>query len=95
MYTPEEKIILQVRPGITDWASIWNADEGSLLVGAADPDQAYLNLIRPTKIRLQMQYVSESGLWADLKIILLTLMAITRPQSRTVHEVRRRLAVIT
>jgi lipopolysaccharide/colanic/teichoic acid biosynthesis glycosyltransferase len=95
MYTPEEKKILQVRPGITDWASIWNADEGSLLVGAEDPDQAYLNLIRPTKIRLQLQYVRESGLWADMKIILLTLMAIARPQSRTVHEVRRRLAVIT
>jgi hypothetical protein len=46
---------LTVRPGITDWASIWNSDEGSLLAGVEDPDRAYLELIRPTKLKLQFE----------------------------------------
>ena len=37
-YSEEEQVILHVRPGITDWASIWNSDEGAVLIGAPDPD---------------------------------------------------------
>jgi lipopolysaccharide/colanic/teichoic acid biosynthesis glycosyltransferase len=95
LYTLKEKMIMQVRPGITDWASIWNADEGSILAGAEDPDQAYLKLIRPTKIKLQMKYAHESCFSTDLKIILLTLAALLRPESQTISEVRSRLAVMT
>lgn len=76
MYTKEEMAILSVRPGITDWASIWNSDEGAILVGSTDPDRDYLEKIRPEKIRLQLKYVSEKSFWTDLKIILLTLKAI-------------------
>ncbi len=73
MYTDDEKIILTVRPGITDWASIWNSDEGAILAGAEDPDQAYLELIRPEKIRLQLEYVRQRSLKTDLRIIFQTL----------------------
>jgi lipopolysaccharide/colanic/teichoic acid biosynthesis glycosyltransferase len=73
MYSQEEKIILSVRPGITDWASIWNPDEGKILQGSSDPDKTYLEIIRPGKIRLQMKYVRERSFWADLKIIWATL----------------------
>ncbi len=76
MYTQEEKMILNVRPGITDWASIWNSDEGAVLAGAADPDQAYLELIRPGKIRLQMEYVKRQSFSVDIKIIFQTLMKL-------------------
>jgi lipopolysaccharide/colanic/teichoic acid biosynthesis glycosyltransferase len=76
MYTEEEKVILTVRPGITDWASIWNPDEGAILVGSTDPDGDYLEMIRPEKIRLQLKYVSELSFWSDLKIIFLTLKTI-------------------
>lgn len=76
LYMDEEKIILNVRPGITDWASIWNSDEGAILAGSTDPDKDYLEKIRPEKIRLQLKYVSEKSFWTDLKIILLTLKAI-------------------
>ncbi len=88
MYTEEEKAILEVKPGITDWASIWNSDEGAVLAGAADPDQAYLELIRPTKIKLQLKYGRECSLATDLKIILLTLCAIVKPESQAVREIR-------
>lgn len=68
--------ILSVRPGITDWASIWNADEGRVLAGARDPDRAYEILIQPTKLELQLRYVRERGFWTDIKIIVYTLRRI-------------------
>jgi lipopolysaccharide/colanic/teichoic acid biosynthesis glycosyltransferase len=92
MFTGEEKAILGIRPGITDWASLWNPDEGSLLAGAADPDRAYEELIRPTKLKLQLEYARNHSLCSDLKIIFLTLLAIIRPQSRSLMEIKRRLA---
>jgi lipopolysaccharide/colanic/teichoic acid biosynthesis glycosyltransferase len=76
MYTNDEKVILSLRPGITDWASIWNPDEGALLAGSADPDRDYIEKIRPEKIRLQMKYFKEQSFLTDIKIILLTLKTI-------------------
>ena len=74
MFTEEEKkVILSVKPGITDWACIWNPDEGKLLAGSDDPDRDYLEKIRPEKIRLQLKYVKEHSFWIDFKIMLLTL----------------------
>ena len=76
LFTEEEKAILTVRPGITDWASIWNYDEGALLAGAADPERVYLGKIRPEKTRLQLKYVREHSFWVDLKILFLTLTTL-------------------
>ncbi|MCG6537281.1 MAG: sugar transferase, partial [Syntrophales bacterium LBB04] len=87
MYTAEEKVILTVRPGITDWASIWNSDEGAILAGSIDPDKAYLELIRPTKLKLQLRYVRERSFWVDLKIIFLTALAIFQPESQAVRQI--------
>ncbi len=91
MFTGEEQAILNVRPGITDWASIWNPDEGNILAGAEDPDRAYLELIRPTKLKLQLRYTQTQSLLTDLKIIFLTLFALVNPRSRTLLEIRERL----
>jgi len=76
MYTDEEKAILTVRPGITDWASLWNPDEGAILAGSPDPEKAYMEKIRPEKIRLQLKYVRERSFWTDIQIIFLTLKII-------------------
>jgi len=73
MFTREEKIILSVKPGITDWACIWNPDEAKLLAGSDDPNRDYLEKIRPEKIRLQLKYVKENSFWIDFKIMLMTL----------------------
>ncbi len=78
MYTDEEKIILRVKPGITDWASLWNSDEGSILAGSPDPEKTYLEKIRPEKIRLQLQYVKNHSLGVDVKIILQTILKIMK-----------------
>ncbi|HMU30825.1 MAG TPA: sugar transferase [Nitrospira sp.] len=76
LYTDEEKAILAVRPGLTDWASLWNIDEGAILEGSADPDRTYCELIRPKKIRLQLAYVRQAGFRTDLDILLRTVGAV-------------------
>ncbi|MBS4067282.1 MAG: sugar transferase [Sulfurimonas sp.] len=83
MYTDEEKIILTVRPGITDWSSIKFHNEGDIIEssGITDADEAYLKLIRPEKLRLQMKYVRERTLWIDIKIIFCTILTIFSTRS--------------
>lgn len=76
MYSEEERAILLVRPGITDWASLWDSDEGALLARAEDPEAAYLEYIRPTKLRLQLHYVRTQSLLMDLRILWLTLATV-------------------
>lgn len=76
VYTDEEMHILDVRPGITDLASIVFSDEGSILSDKADPDDAYDKLIRPWKSRLCLLYVREHNLVLDMQIILLTALAL-------------------
>ena len=88
LFTDEEKIILSVRPGITDWASIWNSDEGAVLAGAKDTEKAYMDLIRPKKLKLQLKYVRERSFWTDLRIIFLTILAIVQPESQAVREMK-------
>lgn len=83
MYTEEEKTILTVRPGITDWSSIKFHNEGDIIEasGIADADEAYAKLIRPEKLRLQLKYVRERTLWIDIKIIVYTILTIFSTRS--------------
>lgn len=76
MYEGEEKRLLDIRPGITDYASIWNSDEGEILKDSKDPDGDYARLIRPEKLRLQLKYYHEMSLWVDIKIMFLTARKI-------------------
>lgn len=81
MFTEEEKAILSVRPGITDWASIWNSDEGALLAGSEDPEKTYLEDIRPQKIQLQLKYVREHSLSIDTQILWETFLTLFRTRT--------------
>lgn len=76
MLTEREREVLSIRPGMTDYASIWNPDEGALLSGSSDPEKVYMDKIRPEKIKLQLKYVREKSLLVDVKIILLTLLTV-------------------
>jgi lipopolysaccharide/colanic/teichoic acid biosynthesis glycosyltransferase len=73
-YTPMERRILDVRPGISDLASIVFSDEGEILRGSADPDLDYNRLIRPWKSRLALFYVSHQRTFLDLQVLRLTLL---------------------
>jgi lipopolysaccharide/colanic/teichoic acid biosynthesis glycosyltransferase len=76
IYTSVEKMLLDVKPGVTDFASIVFADEGDILKDQSDPDIAYNQLIRPWKSRLGIFYVQHSGFLLDLRLIGLTAQAI-------------------
>jgi lipopolysaccharide/colanic/teichoic acid biosynthesis glycosyltransferase len=79
MMTEEEKqIILSVRPGMTDWASLWNFHEGDVLKGSPDPEKTYQEKIRPEKIRLQIKYARERTFLKDIGIIIKTGMRILK-----------------
>lgn len=76
LYQGEEKRLLEVRPGITDYASIRFRNEGEILRGSLDPDRAYLERIAPEKIRLGLQYIDDHSLWIDCCIIARTLLCV-------------------
>jgi lipopolysaccharide/colanic/teichoic acid biosynthesis glycosyltransferase len=77
MMTAEEKdVILSVKPGMTDLASLWNFHEGEILKGASDPERVYQEKIRPQKLRLQMEYVKKRSFMLDLKIIAKTALKV-------------------
>ena len=75
LYNPEQKTILELRPGITDFASIEFADLGSILSGG-DPDKLYFEKVWDRKMELRLKYVNERSFWIDLKLIFQTLLAI-------------------
>lgn len=76
MYTAEQRRVLSVKPGITDYASIEYADENEILGRADDPDKAYVEQIMPDKIRLNMRYIENHNSREYFKIIFLTIKKI-------------------
>ncbi|MEO8019669.1 MAG: sugar transferase [Pseudomonadota bacterium] len=93
LYTEQEKKLLTVRPGITDYSSIVFSDEGEILKGRPDPDLSYNQLIRPYKSRLGIFYIENRTLWLDLKLIALTAVAIVSRQNAlrsVVNDLRKR-----
>jgi lipopolysaccharide/colanic/teichoic acid biosynthesis glycosyltransferase len=78
LYTPEQRKVLDLVPGITDPASIKFANEAELLAEASNPEKFYIEHIMPTKIRLNMEYASHATLWSDILVILKTLVRIVR-----------------
>ena len=75
-YTAEEKSVLSVRPGITDYASLKFRNEGEILAGSTDPDKDYFEKIHPEKMRLSLEYVHNQSVWLDCKIIVQTLTTV-------------------
>jgi len=76
LYTSEEKFLLKVKPGITDFSSIVFSDEGDILKDHSDPDIAYNQLIRPGKSMLGIFYIIHRNFLIDIKLIYLTIVAI-------------------
>ena len=82
LYSDEERTLLSVRPGITDWASIHFYDEGAILRGATDSHETYRRVIRPEKIRLALEYVRTASLGTDFRILVATLRAVVGARRR-------------
>ncbi|MBR5559848.1 MAG: sugar transferase [Clostridia bacterium] len=78
MYTPYQRQVLLVRPGITDYASIAYRNENDMLEGADDPERMYIDVIMPDKIELNMKYLREISPLADIRLILSTIIAVIK-----------------
>ena len=78
LYNEEQRKVLSVRPGITDWASIEYVDENTILGEAEDPDKAYIEKIMPDKIRYNMRWIDNQGIAEYFKIIFMTFFKIVR-----------------
>lgn len=78
LYTEEQRLVLSVRPGITDHASIEYIDENRLLAQSENPDKTYIETIMPAKIALNMRYINHQTLGKYFKILFLTMTKIIR-----------------
>lgn len=76
MYSKEQLRVLEVRPGLTDYASIDYIDENELLGKAENPEQLYIDEVMPAKLSLNMKYIGDKSFSTDLKIIMKTLAKI-------------------
>lgn len=73
LYTPEQLHVLDVRPGITDEASIRYRNENELLGSVDNPDEYYINVIMQDKLRINLEYVATHSFTNDLKLIFRTI----------------------
>ncbi len=73
MYNEEQLKVLDIRPGITDYASIEYSNENELLAKSDNPEKTYINEVMPAKLKLNLKYINEAGLINDIKIIFKTL----------------------
>ncbi len=73
LYNDDQKRVLTVNPGITDYASIEYSNENEILAKSKNPEQTYINEIMPDKLRLNLKYISEQSFFTDLKIIFRTI----------------------
>ena len=78
LYSPEQRVVLSVRPGITGMASMDYVDENEMLAKATDPERAYIEVVMPAKIALDLRYVRERSMALDLRIIAATVKLIFR-----------------
>ena len=77
-WTKEQLRVLDVRPGITDPASIKFRNENELLEKAEDPEKYYIEVIMQEKLRLYLKYVEKHNFWYDIKLIFQTFWVIVR-----------------
>lgn len=75
-WTSEQMHVLDVRPGITDPASIKFRNENELMEKAEDPEDYYINVIMQEKIRLYLEYVQNASFWYDIKLVFQTFKVI-------------------
>lgn len=74
----DRRVVLSVKPGITDYATLFYHDEQGVLAGAEDPERAYMEEIMPHKLEMYRRYVRERSFWLDLNIIFATLGKVGR-----------------
>lgn len=77
-WTPEQLHVLDVRPGITDPASIKFRNENELMESAEDPESFYINVIMQEKLKLYLEYVHNASFWYDIELIFKTIYTVVK-----------------
>ncbi|ODS89317.1 MAG: glycosyl transferase [Chryseobacterium sp. SCN 40-13] len=78
LYNDEQKRVLSVKPGITDYASIKFRNESEILAKSNDPEETYIQEIMPEKLRLNMKYIDNQSVFKDIAIIFNTLYVLIK-----------------
>jgi lipopolysaccharide/colanic/teichoic acid biosynthesis glycosyltransferase len=78
LYTKDQQLVLSVKPGITDFASLEYINENDLLAKSDTPDRTYINEIMPTKLALNAKYIQQQSVLVDFKIIVNTIFKIVQ-----------------
>jgi len=78
LYTHEQKVVLSIRPGITDWASIFYRDENEILGNSLNPEEDYINLIMPNKLNYNLIYINKYNILEYFKIIFNTFIILLK-----------------
>lgn len=89
MYTEEEKAILDLKPGITDWASMTNFEQFKGFTTAKDPDAFYLEQVRPLKLKLQLYYRYHHSFWGDIKCLFWTTYKVVTRSQKLPKEIQK------
>ena len=89
MYTEDEMPILDLKPGITDWASMANFEQFKGFTASEDPDEFYLEQVRPLKLRLQLYYRYNHGFWSDFVCIWWTLFKVLTHSQKLPKDVQQ------
>ena len=76
LYSDEQKKVLSVKPGITDYASMEYTNENEILAKSTEPEQLYIEEVMPKKLFLNQKYIQEMGLMTDIKIMFRTISKI-------------------
>ncbi|AIL47052.1 sugar transferase [Elizabethkingia anophelis] len=76
LYNENQKEVLSVRPGITDYASIKYRNESEILAQSSDPEKTYIEVIMPEKLNINLAYIKDNNIFKDVKIIFETFVAI-------------------
>lgn len=78
LYNENQKVVLSVKPGITDYASIKYRNENDLLAQSSDPEKLYIEEIMPEKLNLNLKYINDNNVFKDIKIIINTFYTIVK-----------------
>jgi lipopolysaccharide/colanic/teichoic acid biosynthesis glycosyltransferase len=85
-YTPEQRRVLSVRPGVTDLASIRYRHEEAILAGSDDPEQFYRRVVLPDKLALNLQYVRDMSLPLDIRLVIQTITSLFKAPIKVTSE---------
>ena len=76
LYDERQLQVLNVKPGLTDYASLEYLNENEIMAKFSNPEKAYVEQIMPAKLKLNLQYIREQGFFTDIKIVFKTIRKI-------------------